>query len=116
MTSQISPSAFPVAGRLKHFLKKWAWVTLDQWILDTVQGYKLESTENPIEAFHLRVGVAFTHEQSLIQEEIQSMLQKGAITELPHAEAMKGFFSKLFLVPKKDGGSYETSVQLKVSE
>ena len=32
------------------------------------------------------------------------MLQKGAITEIPQVEAKQGFYSSLFLVPKKDGG------------
>ena len=79
-------------------------ITLEQWILDKVQGYKLELTENPIQANCPRVGVASTYEQSLIEEEIQSMLQKGGITELILAEAMKGIFSNLFLLLKKDGG------------
>ena len=35
----------------------------------------------------------------------QSMLQKGAISELPKTEATQGFYSSLFLVPKKDGGT-----------
>ena len=34
----------------------------------------------------------------------QSMRQKGAITELSQTEATQGFYSSLFLVPKKDGG------------
>ena len=100
-----SQSAFPVAGRLKHFRTNWALVTRDRWILDTVQGYKIEFIKNPVQAFRPRVGVASAHEQSLMQEEIQAMLLKGAITELTQAEATKGFFSSLFLVPKKNGGT-----------
>lgn len=32
------------------------------------------------------------------------MLAKGTITELQSSQADKGFYSTLFLVPKKDGG------------
>ena len=68
------------------------------------RGYRLELTENPAQAFRPRGGVTSTHEQNLVQGEIEAMLQKGAITELPQTELTKGFFSTLFLVPKKDGG------------
>ena len=44
------------------------------------------------------------HEQSLLQEEILSMLQKGAITQLTPRDATAGFYSSLFLVPKRGGG------------
>ena len=37
-------------------------------------------------------------------EEVQAMLKKGAVIELPKQERGKGFYSSLFLVPKKGGG------------
>ena len=43
-------------------------------------------------------------EQHLLQQEIQKLLCKGAITEVAAKEAEQGFHSSLFLVPKKDGG------------
>lgn len=43
-----------------------------------------------------------TRQQSkLISEEVQKLLEKGAIQELTEDE--EGFYSRLFLVPKKDG-------------
>ena len=38
-----------------------------------------------------------------MQEEIASMIKKGAIAELSKREAQGGFYSNMFLVPKKDG-------------
>ncbi len=36
--------------------------------------------------------------------ELSSLLQKGAIEEVPQSEVEWGFFSRYFLVPKRDGG------------
>ena len=100
----ISQSAHPMAGRLKHLLPNWAQVTQDQWVLNTVQGYSIDFMGVPIQETRPRMGISSVSEQSLIQEEIQKMLLKGAIIELSQTEAAQGFFSSLFLVPKKDGG------------
>ncbi len=40
---------------------------------------------------------------SVLQEELSSLLQKGAIEEVPQSEVERGFFSRYFLVPKRDG-------------
>ena len=92
------------AGRLTLFLKNWSRVTQDQWVLNTIQGYRLELLREPVQTIRPRGVIVSTSEQSLIDEEIQKMLQKGAITEIPQVEAKQGFYSSLFLVPKKDGG------------
>ena len=93
-----------IAGRLALFLNNWSKVSQDQWILDAIQGYRIEFLTEPVQTTRPRVGVSSSQEQSLINEEIQKMLSKGAITELPPEEAGQGFYSNLFLVPKKDGG------------
>ena len=66
--------------------------------------YRIEFTREPVQTTSPRVGVSSSQEQSLINKEIQKMLSKGAITELSLKEMDQGFFSSLFLVPKKDGG------------
>ncbi len=40
----------------------------------------------------------------LLVRELSSHLQKGAIEEVPQSEVEQGFFSRYFLVPKRDGG------------
>ena len=42
-------------------------------------------------------------DQTLFLDEIKTMIEKGAIRELTRAETPNGFFSSMFLVPKKDG-------------
>ena len=39
-----------------------------------------------------------------MNKEIEKMLNKGVVTELAPEEADQGFYSSIFLVPKKDGG------------
>ncbi len=41
---------------------------------------------------------------SVLQQELSSLLQKGAIEEIPQLDIEWGFFSCYFLVPKRDGG------------
>ncbi len=41
---------------------------------------------------------------SVLQQELFSLLQKGAIEGVPQSEVERGFFSRYFLVPKRDGG------------
>ncbi len=41
---------------------------------------------------------------SVLQQELSSLLQKGAIEEIPQSDIERGFFSRYFLVPKRDGG------------
>ena len=42
-------------------------------------------------------------DQTLFLDEIKTMVEKGAIRELPRAETQNGFYSNMFLVQKKDG-------------
>ena len=95
-----------IAGRLRLFRDNWTKVTQDQWVLDTVQGYRLELLGRPVQTVLPRVVHTSSLEQNLIQEEIQKMILKGAVTELSSSESnhTQGFYSHLFLVPKKGGG------------
>ncbi len=52
---------------------------------------------------HLTV-VNSASKASVLQQELSSLLQKGAIEEIPQSEVERGFFSCYFLVPKRDGG------------
>ena len=65
----------------------------------------LEFYRHPTQVTRPRGGVSLLQEQSLLNEEISKMLSKGAISELPPEEANQRFYSSLFLVPKKDGGT-----------
>lgn len=93
----------PVGGRLTYFLKEWEQITQDQWVLSVIkEGYKLEF--NQIPPF---LGVKETHVNAknlnILQKEINSLLEKNAIEIVPENIRQTGFYSTLFVVPKKNG-------------
>ncbi len=76
------------------------------WVLHTIRtGYTLQFGKNPpcFDGVHLTV-VNSASKASVLQQELSSLLQKGAIEEVPQSEVERGFFSRYFLVPKRDGG------------
>ena len=94
----------PVGGRLTHFLDQWQLITSDKWVLSVLRrGLELEFKElpplslDPIEMSLTKDPV----KNSLLQEEVQTLLLKGAIEEVHLVDP--GFYSRLFLVPKKNG-------------
>ncbi len=66
---------------------------------------RLHFGKNPprFDGVHLTV-VNSAAKTSVLQQELSSLLQKGAIEEVPQSEVERGFFSRYFLVPKRDGG------------
>ena len=82
--------------------KKWSMVTQDQWILNRVQGYRLELLGEPVHSCCLRgVITNSSQEWSLIYEEFLKMLQQGAIIEVTLTEANPGFYSSLSWCPRE---------------
>ena len=97
-------SHIPLAGRLRNCLENWTLITADPWVLETIQGYRLDLLDTPVQD-HIPHSVAQTEENTkLIDLEIHQMLTKGAIHVVPPSERDQGFVSTIFLVPKKGGG------------
>ncbi len=92
---------------LSHFLHEWERLPgVSLWVLRTIRtGYTLQFGKNPprFDGVHLTV-VNSAAKASVLQQELSSLLQKGAIEEVPQSEVEQGFFSRYFLVPKMDGG------------
>ena len=113
LACQICQTAFPVAGRIKHFHINWSQVTQDQWVLDTIQGYRIEFTEIPVQTVWPRVGIASAHKQSLVKGGNTFPASKGSnCGDIPCGSDVT------FLQPlstPKEGWRYETSVQHRVS-
>jgi len=97
------PKVCVLAGRLKFFQKNWEKITQDPQILKSVQGFQIPLLQPP-QQNKPSFQVPLNHQQKLmVEEEIQSMLGKGAIKKVL---SQKGeFLSSIFLVPKKDGGN-----------
>ena len=91
------------AGRISLFLLNWKALTSDPWVIQTIEsGYIIRLTTAPVQQSlphppHLPTRVA-----SLLKEEIQLLLEKQAVQEVP--ASTKGFYSNMFMAPKKDSG------------
>ncbi len=91
----------PFAGRLKHFQNNWQCITNDPWVLDAISGLRIDFLQRPWQT-NRPAELTFSEKdtESLLTE-INGMQSKQAISETPQGD--RGFYSQLFLVPKKDG-------------
>ena len=89
-----------VGGRLAHFAQNWAKITDDKWVLSVIRnGYRIAFLERPI---LLPDPVFFQQPLSQhLEEEVASLLSKGAVEEI--IPECPGHYSRIFLVPKKNG-------------
>ena len=88
----------PVGGRLAHFVQNWAKIT--EWVLSLVRkGYRIPFLERPI----LSPDPVFFQQplSQQLEEEVASLLSKGAVEEI--IPECHGYYSRIFLVPKKNG-------------
>ena len=97
--TESQPPNIPVGGRLAHFAQNWAEITDDKWVLSLIRkGYRIPFKERPI----LSPNPTFQQPQSLqLEEEVASLFSKGAVEEI--IPECPGYYSRIFLVPKKNG-------------
>ena len=98
-----------LAGRTCFNLQNWRKITADPWVLEAVQGYRLELTSRP-EQSHIPSSETDKKSADLIAEQVESMLDKKAI-QCIQQDPTEGFFSRIFLVPQK-GGKFGPVVNL----
>ena len=92
----------PVGGRLSGFLKEWQKITTDKWILKVIQfGYSLELMEKPKSRLPRQTSRK-QEDLNCLKHEVQELLQKNAIEEVPHRQRGTGVYSTYFLVQKQD--------------
>ncbi len=92
---------------LSCFILEWERLPgVSLWVLCTVRsGYTLQFGRNPPHFDGVQLTVLnSTSKASVLQQELSSLLQKGAVEEIPQSDIEQGFFSRYFLVPKRDGG------------
>ena len=94
-----------VGARLLFYHRKWFSITSDQWVLDTLKnGLRMEFLQYPgtrlRETCVPRDGI----QESVIVEEINVLLEKSVIELVPLKEENQGFYSTIFIVPKRQGG------------
>lgn len=99
------PTPFPVGGRLHHFWRKWEQLGLDPWAVNVLRdGYYISfHTNPPLTTVPLvKTESKDPHKQALLAQEIQTLLDKGAIEPVKDSST-PGFYSRIFLVPKPEG-------------
>ena len=85
---------------MAHFAQNWAEITDDNWVLSLIRkGYRIPFKERPILSPDLTF---FQQPLSLqLEEEVPSLLSKGAVEKI--IPECPGYYSRIFLVPKKNG-------------
>ena len=101
IVGSIVENAVP-AGKLRFHINTWKVITRDPWILDTIKGYQIDFLSEPQQSVVPHCPQYSAEQTQLIVEEVKELLGKGAIKEVHNPRG--GFYSNLFLVPKKDGG------------
>ncbi|XP_071823040.1 uncharacterized protein [Apostichopus japonicus] len=94
-------------GRLRVFGAHWEEIDPGAWVLDVVKGgYKIEFSSTPPQYGLLTATPVpeIPEKRAALEDEINSLLKKGAITRVTAANADGPLFrSSFFLTPKKNG-------------
>ena len=94
------PPDIPVGGRLAHFVEQWGELINSKWVLSVIR----DSFWIPFRSTSPLSSVLISLSQSsfpLFGEEIVKLLQRRAV-ERVQDPGTPGFYSRLFLVPKKE--------------
>ena len=89
------------AGQLALHIDKWAEITSDQSVLDSVSGYHIDFLYAPEQHHAPRRPQMSLNEASALTLEIEKLLLKGVLVEVQHENGE--FVSPIFTRPKKDG-------------
>ena len=98
------------AGSIADHLPFWYTMTSDSSILQLVKGVELEFDEPPSQKF-LPPEIKFSsQEQKFLDNKIDELLASGVVEICDHEN--DEFISRIFLRPKKEGGSYRLILDL----
>ena len=98
------------AGRLKFFYAAWSTITSDQWILEEIQGVRIEFVRTPYQLSPSKGLTVNRSEALVVDSEINKLLEKRVIE--PVSSEPGEYISSIFLHPKKDG-TYRVILNLK---
>ena len=92
----------PLTGRTSYFYDNWESINASSQVLNIISGYEIPSVKEPYQYHHPITQANSDEERILIEEEINNLLAKDAIEEIPMSELY--YSSSMFLVTKKSGG------------
>ena len=86
--------------KLPQFIEQWKNITSDPAVLEIVTGINIPFRCAPFQSSP-QVTKTLPESVPILEQEVQNLLANGAICEVPFTK--DGFYSRLFLIPKKDG-------------
>ena len=93
----------PVGGRLIYFIDQWEKITDDQWVLSILKsGYLLEFRKVP-KFYGIKETTCSGQDVPIYQNAISNLLEKQVIEPVLIQNKNTGFYSTLFIIPKKNG-------------
>ena len=112
--SGLVPDKFNSKHNLAGCAASWRACAVSPWVLRTItKGYVLQFARPPPPFSGVIQSVVQQEQSHFLREEIVSLLRKEAISIVPPEEEASGFYSRYFLVPKKDG-NYRPILDLRV--
>jgi len=94
----------PVGGRLQQFWPNWQAINAETWVIQVLkEGYHLPFEADPPALTRHPPDLSYKPHHPLFSElqvQVQALLDKKAVELAP---ATAGFYSRLFLAPKKNG-------------
>ncbi len=108
LTSALPPCSRPLEFIQPLATRAEAWQAIpgvSEWVMGIIkQGYSLQFARRP-PRFSGVVSTSVQGENArVLRSEVMTLLEKGAIEMVSPALSESGFYSRYFLVPKKDGG------------
>src|SRR4029434_6744162 len=102
--SRLVPDKFNSKHNLAGCVASWRACAVSPWVLKTItRGYVLQFAHSPPPFSGVIQSVVQRKQSHFLREEIISLLRKEAISRVPPEEEKAGFYSRYFLVPKRDG-------------
>ncbi len=91
---------------LVDYLAAWKLLpNVSSWVLQTVEkGYRIQFGAPPPPFKGLFLTSTNPEQALVLEQEVSSLLRKEAIEVVPPLDRESGFYSRYFVVPKKDGG------------
>ncbi len=91
---------------LVDYLAAWKLLpNVSQWVLHTVErGYRIQFGSPPPRFNGVNPNLLGPEQALVMEREVETFLRKEAIEVVPPHERESGFYSRYFIVPKKDGG------------
>ncbi len=91
---------------LVDYLAAWKLLpNVSRWVLQTVEkGYRIQFGAPPPPCKGLFLTCVNPEQALVLEQEVSSLLRKEAIEVVPPLDRESGFYSRYFVVPKKDGG------------